>query len=118
MCLAAGPFVCVVGIATSYRLNDRGVEVRVPVASRILSSRRPDQLWGPLNLLPGTISPGVKLQGREADHSPPASAEVKKNVDLYVHSPIRLYGVVLNRLSTGTTLPLPGLSNLLLPCFG
>jgi hypothetical protein len=24
------------------------------------------------------LSPGVKWQGREADHSPPASAEVKK----------------------------------------
>jgi hypothetical protein len=28
-------------------------------------------------------------------------------VDLYIHSPIRLHGVVLNYLSTGTTLPLP-----------
>jgi hypothetical protein len=26
----------------------------------------------------GVLSPGVKRQGREADHSPPASAEVKK----------------------------------------
>jgi hypothetical protein len=28
-------------------------------------------------------------------------------VDLYIHSPIRLRGVMLNWLSTGTTLPLP-----------
>jgi hypothetical protein len=40
--------------------------------------------------------PGVKRPGREVDHSPPTSAEVKKNVDLYIHSPIRLHGVVLN----------------------
>jgi hypothetical protein len=26
-------------------------------------------------------------------------------VDVYIHSPIRLHGVVLNYLSTGTTLP-------------
>jgi hypothetical protein len=26
-------------------------------------------------------------------------------VDLYIHSPTRLHGVVLNELSTGTTLP-------------
>jgi hypothetical protein len=26
-------------------------------------------------------------------------------VDLYIHSPIRLHGIVLNKLSTGTTLP-------------
>jgi vacuolar-type H+-ATPase subunit I/STV1 len=28
-------------------------------------------------------------------------------VDLYIHSPIRLHGVVLNYLSTGTIVPLP-----------
>jgi hypothetical protein len=28
--------------------------------------------------VPGALSPGVKRQGREADHSPPPSAEVKK----------------------------------------
>jgi hypothetical protein len=27
-------------------------------------------------------------------------------VDLYIHSPIRLDGIMLNSLSTGTTLPL------------
>jgi hypothetical protein len=26
-------------------------------------------------------------------------------VDVYMHSPIRLHGVVLNKLNTGTTLP-------------
>jgi hypothetical protein len=30
---------------------------------------------------------GVKRPGREADHSPPSSAEVKKCVVLYLHSP-------------------------------
>jgi hypothetical protein len=30
-------------------------------------------------------------------------------MDLYIHSPIRLHGVVLTSLSTGTTLPLPHL---------
>jgi hypothetical protein len=39
---------------------------------------------------------------READHSPPSSAEVKEWVELYLHSPIRLHGVVL-RGSTGTS---------------
>jgi hypothetical protein len=42
----------IVGKATSYGLDDRGVEVRVPVGSRISSSpRRPDRLWSPPNLL-------------------------------------------------------------------
>jgi hypothetical protein len=40
-----------VGIATGYRMDDRGVGVRAPVGARILSSpRRPDRLWGPPNL--------------------------------------------------------------------
>jgi hypothetical protein len=30
----------------------------------------------------------------------------KQNLDLYIYSPIRLHGVVLNLLSTGTILPL------------
>jgi hypothetical protein len=50
--------------------------------------------------VPGAFSPGVKGQGREAQNSPPTSAEVKKNVDLYFH--IRLHDVVLNLLNTGT----------------
>jgi hypothetical protein len=41
-----------VGIATGYGLDDRGVEVRVPVGSRIFSSPHcPDGLWGPPRLL-------------------------------------------------------------------
>jgi hypothetical protein len=58
----------------------------------------------PMQWVPGALSPRVKRPGREADHSPQARGEVK-NVDLYIHSPIRLHGVVLNSLSTGTTLP-------------
>jgi hypothetical protein len=30
---------------------------------------------------------GVKRPGREADHSPPSSAEVKECMELYLHSP-------------------------------
>jgi hypothetical protein len=42
----------VVGTAIGYRLDDRGVGVRVPVGSRIFSSpSRPDRLWSPPSLL-------------------------------------------------------------------
>jgi hypothetical protein len=42
----------VVGIATSYGLDDLGVGVRVPVGSRIFSSADPpDRLLGPTNVL-------------------------------------------------------------------
>jgi hypothetical protein len=52
-----------------------GVGVRVPVGASIFSSpRRPDLLS---NGYRGVLSPGLKRQGREADHSHPYSVEVK-----------------------------------------
>jgi hypothetical protein len=42
----------VVGTATGYDLDDRGIGVRLPVGSRIFSSpHRPDRLWGTSSLL-------------------------------------------------------------------
>jgi hypothetical protein len=40
-----------------------------------------------IQLVPGALSLGVKWPGREADHSPPSSAEVKEWEELYLHSP-------------------------------
>jgi hypothetical protein len=40
----------------------------------------------PIQWVPGALSLGVKRSGREADHSPPSSAEVKEFVELYLHS--------------------------------
>jgi hypothetical protein len=64
----------VVGIATGYRLNGRGENFLFSTSSRppLGSTQRPIQwvLWA--------LSPGVKWPGHEADHSPPASAEVKE----------------------------------------
>jgi hypothetical protein len=66
----------IVAIATGYGLGDRGVGVRVPVGSRIFSPPSiPDRLWGPPT---HPTSAGVKQPGRETDHTPPTSAEVKK----------------------------------------
>jgi hypothetical protein len=56
----------------------------------------------PIQWLPEALSSGVKRQGREADHSPPVSVEVKK---MWIYTSTSPYGVVLNQLSTGTTLP-------------
>jgi hypothetical protein len=40
-----------VGTASGYRLDDQGVEIRVPLGLRIVtSSYRPIRLWGPPNL--------------------------------------------------------------------
>jgi hypothetical protein len=49
----------------------------------------------PIQWIPGSLSPGVKRPGREDGQSPPASANVK-NVDLYIHSPIRLHCIARN----------------------
>jgi hypothetical protein len=47
-----------------------------------------DQLWStPPPASYPSLSVGVKWPGREAEHSPPSSAEVKQCVELYLHSP-------------------------------
>jgi hypothetical protein len=87
----------IVGIVTGYGLDGGGVGVRVPVGSRIFAVSI--QALGPtqpsIEWVPGALSPGVKRRGREADHSPPTSAEVKK-IWIYTPTPICLHGVVLN----------------------
>jgi hypothetical protein len=50
----------------------------------------------PIQRVPGALSLGVKRPGREAGHSPPSCAEVKECVELYLHPPIRLHGMVLS----------------------
>jgi len=46
--------------------------------------------------IPGALSPGIKLMGCEADHSPQSSAKLKESVELHLHPAIRFRGVVLN----------------------
>jgi hypothetical protein len=41
----------------------------------------------PIQWALGAVSLEVKQPGREADYSPPSSAEVKESVELYLHSP-------------------------------
>jgi hypothetical protein len=80
-----------IGIATGYGLNDEGYRSSNPsrvknflfsTSSRLtLGPTQPPIQW-----VLGALSPGVKRQGREADHSPPASAEVKK-IWIYTFTP-------------------------------
>jgi hypothetical protein len=71
--------VSVVGIATGYGLDDRGVGVPSPgrVKKFLFSTSSRT-----------TLSPGIKRPGREADHSPLTSAEVKKR---WVYTPPPTY---------------------------
>jgi hypothetical protein len=50
----------------------------------------------PIQWVPRALSLGLKRPEREADHSPPSSAEVKECVELYLHSPIRLHEQMLS----------------------
>jgi hypothetical protein len=83
-----------VGIVTGYGLDGRG---SIPGRGKIflfsIASRpvlRPTQ--PPIKWVPGAISLGVKRPGCEADHSPISLVEV----ELYLHSPICFYEIVLN----------------------
>jgi hypothetical protein len=76
----------VVGTATGYGVDDRGVGVRVPVGSRIFSPHRPDRLWAPPSLLSNGY-PGVKRQGREADHSLVPRSRKCGSIDPFPHTP-------------------------------
>jgi hypothetical protein len=72
-----------VGIATGYGLDDRGGLNSSPGRVKnflFFTSSRPNLGFTQPSIewVSRALSPGVKRQGREADHSPPASAEVKK----------------------------------------
>jgi len=58
----------------------------------LFSLPRPDRLWGLLSMGAGRI----KWPGRESDHSPPSSAEVKNAWRYTSTPPISLHGVVLS----------------------
>jgi hypothetical protein len=58
-----------------------------------LGNLPPGPTQPPIQRVPRALSPGVKRPGREADHSPPTSAEVKKCESIH---PLRLHGAVLN----------------------
>jgi hypothetical protein len=80
-----------VGVALGYGLGDRGSRVRFPaeagnfffttVSRTALGPTQP-----PIQCVLWALSLGVKRPGREGDHSPPSSAEVKECVEIYLHS--------------------------------
>jgi hypothetical protein len=63
-----------VRIAMGWGLDGRG---SIPDRGKkfFATPQRPDRLWG--LFFPIQCVPGVKRQGREADHSPPPKAEIK-----------------------------------------
>jgi len=85
--------------ALGYGLDDRWFESRQGLGIFLFTtvSRPPlgsTQLT--IQWVPGALSLGVKRPGREADHSPPSSAEVKNAWSYTSTTPIRLRDVVLS----------------------
>jgi hypothetical protein len=70
-------------IVSDYGLDDRAIGVRSPAGAEDFSSSLCVQTGSGAHpsscpMVPGVLSPGVKARpGRDADHSPPSSAEVK-----------------------------------------
>jgi hypothetical protein len=90
-----------VGIALGYRLDDQGSSVHFLVGAENFSLHHCVQKGSgahPASYPMSTraLSLEVKQPGREADHSPPSSSEVKEYTELYLYSPIGLLGEVLS----------------------
>jgi hypothetical protein len=84
-----------VGIATGYGLDDQGgldFKSRLGKKFSLLHIVQTGSGVHPTSYKMGTGGsfPGVKQQGREADHSPPTSAEVKK-MWLYTSTPLYVF---------------------------
>jgi len=63
-------------------MDDRGCRVRFPEGAGNFFTTASRTALGhtqpPIQWVRGTLSLGIKRPGREADHSPPSSAEVKE----------------------------------------
>jgi hypothetical protein len=74
--------LCSVGTALGYGLDDRGSRVRLPAGAANFSLHHRVQNSSVAHTAfytvgTGALSLGVKRPGRQADHSPPSTAEVK-----------------------------------------
>jgi len=104
------PIIFLDVIATGYGLDDQGSRVRFRAGARNFSTDTASRpALGPtqpsIQWIRGALSLGVKRPGREADYSPPSSAEMKECVELYLHS-LNTSSWRGAYLSTGKTLPL------------
>jgi hypothetical protein len=86
-----------VGITNGYRLDDRGFRVRVPVGSRIFHVVQTGSGIHPTTYPMGTVGsfPGGKAAGVWSLPLTSNKCRGQENMDLYIHSPIHLHGVLL-----------------------
>jgi hypothetical protein len=62
--------------------REMGILLFTTLSRMALGPTQPSIQW-----VRGALSLGVQRLGREADHSPPSSADVEECVKLYLHSP-------------------------------
>jgi len=89
---------CTIGVLGFNSWRGLGIFLFTTVSRTAVGSTQP-----PIQRLPGALSLGVKRPGREADHSPPFSAEVNNTWSYIPTPPIRLHGVMLNYLTDTST---------------
>jgi hypothetical protein len=98
-----------VRIATGYGLDGQGVGIQVPIGTKFFSSpRHPNRFWSPPRLLcNGTVCSFLRGKAAAAWSWLFISKQCRgqEYVDLYIHIPILLHGIVLDSLSTGPNLP-------------
>jgi hypothetical protein len=63
-----------------------GLKVDASVGETTASRKALGPIQPPIQWVPGALSLGVKRPGREADHYPPSSSEIKEWPELYLHS--------------------------------
>jgi hypothetical protein len=82
-----------VGIALGYGLDNRSSRIPFPAGAGNFSLYHSVQNGSGAHL--ASYPTGTRGSFLEANHSPPSIAEVKECVELCLHSPMRLHGVVL-----------------------
>jgi hypothetical protein len=77
--------------------QDKNISSRSNIPSQFLITKNITfSIQPPIQWIPGAPALEVKRPGRESDHAPPSSAEVKNAWSYTSTPPIRLHGVVLS----------------------
>jgi hypothetical protein len=91
---------------SDYELCDPWLRVRAQTGQEFSPPRRPDRFCGPFILLSDRYRGSFRGSKAARDLNLTIYFQLllsQENMDLYIHFPIRLHGVVLNKLDTGKT---------------
>jgi hypothetical protein len=96
-----------VATATGYELDNRGTGVQFPAGQEsVLFSTAFRWALGPIQApiqrTAGLVPPGVGCRRGAKLFTHPHLVPLSRMVELYLHSPTRLHGLVVTELNTGT----------------